>query len=108
MKLAWLANTRPDLAFEISQIAQVTRAMFDQDMTKHCKRLKKAIKYAHYNKASTRIPKGDFGSLRIVAYIDAAFANNADLSSQLGCIILLTDASNKEIPYRISHISQGA
>ena len=83
MKLACLANTRQDLAFKISQIAKVTRAMFDQEVTKHCKRLNKTIKYANDNMASIRIPKLDFDSLRIVAYSDAAFANNADLSSQL-------------------------
>ena len=27
VRLAWLANTRPDIVFEISQIAQVTRAI---------------------------------------------------------------------------------
>ena len=29
MKLAWIASPRPDLVFELSQIAQVTRTMFE-------------------------------------------------------------------------------
>ena len=56
MKLAWLANTRPDIVFEILQIAQVTRAMYEKEMTKYCKRLNKAIKYVHDQKASIGIP----------------------------------------------------
>ena len=63
MKLAWLANTRPDLTFEISQIAQVIRAMLDQDINKHFKRLNKAIKYAHDKKVSIRVPKLEFNFL---------------------------------------------
>ena len=37
------------------------------------------------------IPKLDLASLHIVGYADAAFANNHDLSSQLGFVILLKD-----------------
>ena len=47
MRLEWLANTRPDIVFKISQIAQVTRAMYEKDISKHCKRLNKATKYVH-------------------------------------------------------------
>ena len=36
MKFAWLKNTKPDLALEISQIEQVTLVMFDKHVTKHC------------------------------------------------------------------------
>ena len=34
----------------------------------------------------------------ITAYSDAAFSNNAELSSQLGCIVLLTDDCHNAIP----------
>ena len=43
MKLAWIAKTRPNIAFEISQIAQITRAVYENDKTKHFKRLNKVI-----------------------------------------------------------------
>ena len=56
MKIAWLANTRPDLAFEISQKAQVTRNIFEQDSSKHHKRLNKAIRYEYDNRTSIYIP----------------------------------------------------
>ena len=31
IKLAWFANSRPDIGFEISQIAQVSRSMYEKD-----------------------------------------------------------------------------
>ena len=34
-RLAWLPNTTPDIVFEISQIAQLTRAMYERDIIKH-------------------------------------------------------------------------
>ena len=97
MKLALLASTRPNMALEISQIPQVTRVMYEKGISKHCKRLNKAIKYVHDHKASIRILKFSYNSLRITAYSDAAFANNADLSSQLGRIVLLTDDNHNAI-----------
>ena len=98
MKLAWLANTRPDIVLEISQIEQVTRAMYENDISTHCKRLNKAIKYVHDHNASIPIPKLNYDSLRITAYTDASFAYNIDLSSQLVRIVLLTDDNHNAMP----------
>ena len=41
IKLTRLANTTADVVFEISQIAQVTRAMYEKDINKYYKRLKR-------------------------------------------------------------------
>ena len=98
MRLAWLANTRPDLQFEISQLAQITGRRFNDDARAHLKRLNAAIRYAHHNIAYLKFPKLDRSSLRIIGYSDAAFANNLDLTSQLGRIILLTDKSQAAVP----------
>ena len=38
MILEWLADTRSGVVLEISQIAQVTRAMYDKHIRKLCKR----------------------------------------------------------------------
>ena len=84
LKSEWKAYTRPDLTFEISQIAQMTRTMFQQDLSKHCKILSKAIESVHDNRASMRIPKLDLDTLCTATYSDAAFGNNIDLSTQLG------------------------
>ena len=56
MKLAWLANTRPEIVFEFSQIAQIARDTYETDITQQGKRLNKAFKYEHDHKASIRIP----------------------------------------------------
>ena len=56
MRVAWKANTRPRLVFEISQTAQVTRSMYEKGIRKHCKRLNKAIKYVLDYTVSIHIP----------------------------------------------------
>ena len=98
MRLAWMANTRPDMLLEISQIAQITLERFKQGAQAHWKRLNSAISYAHNNVAHLKIPKLDLGTIRIVGYSDASFANNHDLSSQLGRIILLVDDDDSAVP----------
>ena len=71
--------------------------MYEREIAKHCKRSNKAIKYVHDHNASIHIPKLDCNSLRIIAYSDAAFAYNGDLSSQLGRTVLLTDDNHNSI-----------
>ena len=68
------------------------------DINTHCKRLNRGIKYVHDHKASIRIRKLDYNSLMIIAYSDAAFANYAELSSELVRIVLLTDDNHNAIP----------
>ena len=87
MKLSWLANTWPDTVFEISQTAQATRSMYKKNIGKHLQHINKETEYVHDHKVSIRIPKLDYSSLRITAYSDAALANNADFSSQLGQMV---------------------
>ena len=41
IKLAWLPNTKPDIVFEISQIAQISQGIYEKHTSKHFKRLKK-------------------------------------------------------------------
>ncbi len=56
MKLAWLANTRPDCLFEVSQLAQVTIAMFISDSASAIRQLNRAVNYAVDNPITLRIP----------------------------------------------------
>ena len=97
MKFTWLENTIPDIVFEISQIQQVTRSMYEKEITKHCKRVNNAIKYLQDRKTSICIPKLDSNSLRITTYSEAAFANNVHLFTQLVRIGLLTDNHHNPI-----------
>ena len=65
--------------------------MHEKDINEHWKCLNKAIKYVHDHKTSFYIPKLNLNSLRISAYIDPAFTNNVNLSSQIGRIVPLTN-----------------
>ena len=98
MRLAWLSNTRPDLLFEISQMAQITLERFKEDAQAHWKRLNAAIRYATKNVAHLKFASLELNSLRIVGYSDAAFANNHDLKSQLGRVVLLVDDKDNAVP----------
>ena len=57
--------------------------MYGKETSKHFKRLNKATKIVNDHRESIRIPKLDQYSLKITAYSDIAFSNDADLSSQL-------------------------
>jgi len=98
MKLAWLANTRPDCLFDISQAAQVTEDRFN-NCSKDCiKQLNRAVKFALDKRLSLKIPNLDSDALRVIGFSDASFANNADLSSQLGHICFIRDDSGAVLP----------
>ncbi len=98
VRLAWLANSRRDCFFEISQLAQVTEQMYLDNCVVHIKRLNKAVQYAVTNKINLKIPKLNPSTLRVIRFSDASFSNNADLSTQLGHICLLGDSSGNVIP----------
>ncbi len=98
MRLAWLSHTRPDCLFEISQLAQVTKDMFLKNPELWNKRVSRAVIYAKRHRLSLRFPKLDPSSLRLIGYSDASFANNEDLTSQLGHICLLGDATGTILP----------
>eukprot|EP00171_Calliarthron_tuberculosum_P022721 IDg22721t1 len=95
MKLAWLANTRPDCLLNISQLAQVTEARFDDNRKSVIKQLNSAVKDAVDSQVSLVIPKLDLATVRVVGYSDSSYANNFDLSTQLGHICFLCDDSGK-------------
>ena len=91
--LAWLTHTRVDLAADVNLLAQVTEAMFSR---KHLLYLNKII---HRARAAPR--RGiwhhnlDPESLHLRIYSDSSFANAANLHTQLGFIVCLSDASNR-------------
>ena len=98
MCLGWLSNTRPDCLLEISQLAQVTEEAFNSSRRPAIKRLNKAVRYAVDNRTSLKIPKLRIDSLQVIGFSDASFANNADLSSQLGHICFLGDETGSVAP----------
>ena len=98
MRLAWLSNTRPDCLFSIAQLAQVTEDMFNKNPGALIKQMNKATTYAVKNPCGIKVNKLDLDSLRVVGFSDASFANNHDLTSQVGHIIFLADKNDNVMP----------
>ena len=98
MKLAWLSNTRPDCLFEISQLAQVTEEKYSTERSVVIRRINRATRYAVQNRISLKVPSLNKDTLRVIGFSDSSFANNADLSSQLGHICLLGDHTGALVP----------
>lgn len=90
---AWLAHTRPDLGCAVNKIAQVSEREFDSNSTRSLNALIKKAKAGR--DLALYYPMLDRQTLRLRVYADASFAGNADLSSQLGFVILLCDASGR-------------
>ncbi len=91
MKLAWISNSRPDFLFEISQLAQVTESMFLEKPKEQLKHLNRVVRYAVSHPLEIRFPHLDPNTHRLVGFSDASFADNHDVTFQLGCIVLLMD-----------------
>lgn len=91
--LAWTLHCRPEYACIVNKSAQVT----EKTMTpKHIRELNHAIRDAHNHPDRGLVyDKLDKDSLHLRVYVDASFASNDDMSSQLGFIILLCDDHNR-------------
>lgn len=89
-QLAWVMHTRPDICFNVSTSAQITEASFRPD---HIDRMNKTVRHLRRYHLKLKFQHLDTGSMHIRAYSDSSFANNEDLLSQLGFIILLCDKS---------------
>ena len=98
MQLAWLSHSRPDLLFEVSQLTQITADVFDETPISIIKQAKKVVNMAHEHQVTLRVPKLDLNTLRIIGISDASFANNRDLTSQLGYLLFLADKQDRVIP----------
>jgi hypothetical protein len=92
---AYLATvTQPEAAFDLSFAAQTTG-----DVTqKQIDLLNKRIQWQKENCGrGLRYIKLSREHLRLITFTDAAFANNTDLSSQIGYVIVLADQDNANI-----------
>lgn len=85
------ASTRPDQACAINQASQVRATLAEN--ADHAS-LTAAIK-ALNSPRELVFPALDMDTLEIRVYADASWANNKDLSSQLGFMIYLVDASGR-------------
>ena len=92
-KVSWITNTtRPDSVFCTSYLSQKRGENITEE---DFKLLNATVRHLVKNERGLIYPKMDLSSLRIYGYADAAFAGNADLSSQLGMIILLCDNKHR-------------
>jgi hypothetical protein len=78
-QLAWVSQTRPDVACAVSQAAQVTQATFD---SRYILSLNAIVKHLRKtSEISLKFFLLELSSLRMCVYTDASQANNEDLSS---------------------------
>ncbi|KAA8494667.1 Retrovirus-related Pol polyprotein from transposon TNT 1-94 [Porphyridium purpureum] len=101
-KLSWLVNgTRADLNYLCAQLMQVTDVTYDQTRVDELlKRVKKAMRHWDGSVLIRGLRGEDTTdrALRIEVFADAAFANNQDLSSQLGYIVCVVNDNGHAVP----------
>ena len=98
MRLAWLSYTRLDCQFESSQLVQITEDIIDMNQTEYLKRLNRAVNLSITHRYSLKFPKLHLKSLRVIGFSDSSFANNDDISSQLGYICFMGEETERAIP----------
>lgn len=103
--LLWLVHIRPDVACSVNKAAHVTEQTFG---AKAVADLNSTIR--HVKKSLNRGPlqrKLDRDSLHLHIYTDSSFANNDNLSTKLGYLVLLCDGQNScHILHYSSHKSR--
>ncbi|KAI1002480.1 hypothetical protein K3495_g5719 [Podosphaera aphanis] len=86
---AYIASvSQPQAAFVLSFAAQVTEPKIDD-----VKFLNKCLAW-QMKGATLKYVQLDWNSTKIIAFTDSSFANNVDLSSQIGYVIVLADSEN--------------
>lgn len=89
---AYIATlSQPEAAFDLSFAAQVVNPK-----EKDAKILNKCLQWQmdHFDRG-LRFVQLDISNLKLLVFSDAAFANNHDLSSQIGYVIVLADAMDR-------------
>jgi len=100
---AYIASlSQPEASFDLSFAAQTVTttdnlAMNDTPNRKDATTLNRRLKWQMANqKRGLRFIPLDMTRLKLIVFVDAAFANNADMSSQLGYIITLANEQQQE------------
>lgn len=92
MTLAWLLQTRPDIACSVGQLSQVTNKEYESDPLRYRTTINKVIRHIKREPdRGIRHIQLQPECLHLRVYADGSFANNQDESSQLGYIIALCD-----------------
>jgi hypothetical protein len=90
---SWITHTRTKYAAKFNMAAQVTEKSFTIQKINELNKVIKHLKM--YPSKFLKFQKLDKARLKLKVYGDLSFANNDDFTSQLGCIILLTDKTDR-------------
>ena len=94
-KLLWISTqTRPDISFDICQLANWIKSTTENDL----KYALKVVKYVKNDKVHIKCNLGQKDNLHLVVYADASLANLPDQGSQSGYIIFLANDCKQCIP----------
>ena len=91
---------QPEAAYNLSIAAQAVE-LTKKDVKALNKRIQQQIKNAAKGLRFVQLNK-DLKSLQLLVFTDASFANNKDLSSQIGYILVLANNTNANIIYQSS------
>jgi hypothetical protein len=91
-------HSRPDVAYCAASCAQITAEKWPSSATSIRGFNATIRKLQKSPDASLQFPKVDKDSIRIWVYCDASFANNEDMSSQMGFIVFVTDQFSRCAP----------
>src|SRR5438876_724687 len=90
---AYITTTcQPEASFDLSHAAQIMDPQ-DEDIKYLNKRLQ--WQYDNHSQGLTLVSL-DLNSTQLIAFTDSSFANNHDLSSQIGFILILTERNSNE------------
>ena len=95
MLLTWLTNSRLDALYAINQLSQVTKSRYTEHRADIVKMLNNTMRHIIEHPLCISFPPIDLQTSRIIRFSDAAFANNHDLTSQLGRLVMLADKINR-------------
>ena len=80
------------MSYYAAKLAQIKQAGVTRD---DMRLLKRAIKLLKENAVELKYQKLELNTASLAVYTDAGFVTNADMTSQLGFIVLMTDASKR-------------
>lgn len=89
----WIVHTRPDVCAAVNILAQTVENNFSVKDIQLYNRTVKQLQETP--KLGLKMQKLDIDSLHLKVFSDSSFANNKDLSSQLGYIVLLCDKHSR-------------
>lgn len=90
-RLTWIQNSRPEIAATVNFLSQCTEKTF----TGMIKLFNDTVRNLQNERSrGLFMRKLDLNTVHVKVFSDAAFANNTDLSSQLGFICLLCDQND--------------